>query len=36
MGAVSLARAVESRELAAQFLSTTRQKLSPATAPLEI
>jgi len=36
MGAVSLARAVENRELAAQFLSTTRQKLSPATAPLEL
>ena len=35
MGAVSLARAVESRELAAQFLSTTREKLAPAAAPLK-
>ncbi|TCU18746.1 TetR family transcriptional regulator [Rhizobium azibense] len=30
MGAVSLARAVENRELAGQFLSTMREKLSPA------
>ncbi|NLS06597.1 TetR/AcrR family transcriptional regulator [Rhizobium sp. P32RR-XVIII] len=30
MGAVSLARAVENRELAGQFLSTMREKLAPA------
>jgi TetR/AcrR family transcriptional repressor of nem operon len=30
MGAVSLARAVENRELAGQFLSTMRKKLAPA------
>jgi TetR/AcrR family transcriptional regulator, transcriptional repressor for nem operon len=30
MGAVSLARAVENRELAGQFLSTMRDKLAPA------
>lgn len=34
MGAVSLARAVESRELAAQFLQTMRNQLTPAAAPL--
>ena len=36
MGAVSLARAVQSRELAAQFLSSMREKLAPKSAPLKV